>query len=160
MARPSVQDERRAQIMAATRRVIVDRGVTMLRVADVAREAGVSAMAASAVLNGARTSSRIAPETRERILKAAAKLRYRPNAAARALANRRMHTLGVAAVIEGAVLISRLRMLPAEKVDSELAYLQIAIDKTASDEEREAWGWLREAIAAHRATGGTQGAAA
>lgn len=43
MARPSVQDERRAQIMAATRRVIVDRGVTMLRVADVARAAGVSA---------------------------------------------------------------------------------------------------------------------
>lgn len=67
--------------------------------ADVGREAGVSAMAASAVLNGARTSSRIAPETRERILAAANKLSYRPNAAARALANRRMDTIGVAAVI-------------------------------------------------------------
>lgn len=42
MARPSVEDERRAQIMAATRRVMVQRGVAMLRVADVAREAGVS----------------------------------------------------------------------------------------------------------------------
>jgi LacI family transcriptional regulator len=62
--------------------------------------AGVSAMAASAVLNSARTSSRISEETRERILKAAAKLHYRPNAAARALANRRMHTIGVAAVID------------------------------------------------------------
>lgn len=67
--------------------------------ADVGREAGVSAMAASAVLNGARTSSRISPETRERILEAARKLAYRPNAAARALANRRMDTIGVAAVI-------------------------------------------------------------
>ena len=56
-----------------------------------------------------------------------------------------------AAVIEGAVLVSRLRMLPAEKIDSEFAYLQIAIDKTAGAEEREAWGWLRDAVAAHRA---------
>lgn len=42
MVRPSVEDERRPQIMAATRRVMVKRGVAMLRVADVAREAGVS----------------------------------------------------------------------------------------------------------------------
>lgn len=69
--------------------------------ADVGREAGVSAMAVSAVLNGAKTSSRTAPETRERILEAAARLRYRPNAAARALAERRMNTLGVAAVFHG-----------------------------------------------------------
>ena len=72
--------------------------------ADVGRAAGVSAMAASAVLNAARTSSRIAPETRERILQAAARLHYRPNAAARALANRRMSTIGVAAVISGGEL--------------------------------------------------------
>ncbi|HEU5078908.1 MAG TPA: LacI family DNA-binding transcriptional regulator [Opitutaceae bacterium] len=69
--------------------------------ADVGREAGVSAMAASTVLNGARTSSRISPETRQRIIEAAEKLRYRPNAAARALADRRMNTLGVAAVFDG-----------------------------------------------------------
>src|SRR5262245_44753787 len=69
--------------------------------ADVGRAAGVSAMAASAVLNGAQTSSRISEATRSRILKAAAKLQYRPNAAARALANRRMHTIGVASVMEG-----------------------------------------------------------
>jgi len=56
-----------------------------------------------------------------------------------------------AAVIEGAVLVSRLHMLPAAKVDSEMAYLQIAIDKTAGAGEREAWAWLREAVAAHRA---------
>ena len=56
-----------------------------------------------------------------------------------------------AAVIEGAVLVSRLHRLPREKVDAEMAYLQIAIDKTAGPDEREAWGWLQEAIAAHRA---------
>ena len=55
------------------------------------------------------------------------------------------------AVVEGAVLVSRLHMLPTSKIDTEIAYLQIAIDKTAGPEEREAWGWLREAIAAHRA---------
>lgn len=55
-----------------------------------------------------------------------------------------------AAVVEGAVLVSRLHMLPAEKIDAEFAYLQIAIDKTASDTEREAWGWLREAVRRQR----------
>lgn len=55
-----------------------------------------------------------------------------------------------AAVIEGAVLVSRLRMLPQDKIDTEMAYLQIAIDKTAGAEEHEAWGWLREAVDAHR----------
>jgi hypothetical protein len=56
-----------------------------------------------------------------------------------------------AAVIEGAVLISRLRLLTADKVDAEMNYLQIAIDKTAGPHEREAWQWLREALASHRA---------
>ena len=58
-----------------------------------------------------------------------------------------------AAVVEGAVLVSRLRMLPAEKVDSEMRYLQIAIDKTADAAELEAWGWLHEAITRHRQAG-------
>lgn len=53
-----------------------------------------------------------------------------------------------AAVVEGAVLVSRLHMLAPEKVATEMAYLQIAIDKTAGAEEHEAWGWLREAVAA------------
>jgi uncharacterized protein len=55
-----------------------------------------------------------------------------------------------AAVIEGAVLVSRLHMLPVAKVDAELAYLQIAIDKTAGAAEHEAWGWLLQAVALHR----------
>ena len=56
-----------------------------------------------------------------------------------------------AAVIEGAVLVSRLHMLAPQKVDSEMAYLQIAIDKTAGPQEREAWGWLVDAVQRHRA---------
>lgn len=77
------------------------KSVRAATLADVARAAGVSVMAVSSVLNGARTSSRTAPETRERILQAAAKLRYRPNAAARALVERCMNTIGVAAVMHG-----------------------------------------------------------
>lgn len=51
-----------------------------------------------------------------------------------------------AAVIELAVLASRLHMLPSEKVRSELNYLQIAIDKTAGERELEAWTWLTDKI--------------
>jgi len=58
-----------------------------------------------------------------------------------------------AAVIEGAVLVSRLGMLDAGKLERELAYLQTAIDKTAGEQELEAWSWLLQAVAAHRARG-------
>jgi len=51
-----------------------------------------------------------------------------------------------AAVIEAAVLVSRLHLLPRGKIESELAYLQIAIDRTAGPAEREAWAWLNEAV--------------
>lgn len=50
------------------------------------------------------------------------------------------------AVIEAAVLTSRLTMLPPEKIQQEMAYLQIAIDKTAGERELEAWQWLVEKI--------------
>jgi hypothetical protein len=56
-----------------------------------------------------------------------------------------------AAVLEAAILASRLHMLPAEKVAGELRYLQIAIDKTASSAEREAWSWVMDAVAAFAA---------
>ena len=51
-----------------------------------------------------------------------------------------------AAVIELAVLVSRLHMLPREKILTELQYLQIAIDKTAGERELDAWSWLIEKI--------------
>jgi uncharacterized protein len=51
-----------------------------------------------------------------------------------------------AAVIEMAVLVSRLNMLTKEKVTVEQQYLQIAIDKTAGEREQEAWGWLIDKV--------------
>lgn len=56
-----------------------------------------------------------------------------------------------AAVIELCVLVSRLHILPIEKITSEMEYLRIAIEKTAGDNELEAWSWLVEAIENHRA---------
>ncbi len=61
-----------------------------------------------------------------------------------------------AAVLEAAVLVSRLHMLPDEKIDNEIEYLQIAIDKTASEHELEAWGWLMDRIKAFREHNATQ----
>lgn len=51
-----------------------------------------------------------------------------------------------AAVIEAAILASRLQMLPREKVEREIAYLEIAVSKTGSAAETEAWTWLMERI--------------
>lgn len=60
-----------------------------------------------------------------------------------------------AAVIEGAILVSRLAILPAGKLEAELEYLKIAIDKTAGEAELEAWSWLMQAIAIHRESRGS-----
>lgn len=51
-----------------------------------------------------------------------------------------------AAVVELAVLTSRLHLLPPSKIKAEMEYLQIAIDKTAGDKELEAWEWLTDKI--------------
>ena len=54
-----------------------------------------------------------------------------------------------AAVIELAVLTSRLALLPREKVRREAEYLAVAVEKTAGEREQEAWGWLMEKVRAH-----------
>lgn len=56
-----------------------------------------------------------------------------------------------AAIIEAAILVSRLNMLPGEKIDREMEYLSIAVEKTAGPRELEAWGWLKERISQYRA---------
>jgi len=61
------------------------------------------------------------------------------------------HNRAAAAVIEAAILCSRLDLLPWEKVEREMAYLAIAVEKTAGTREREAWGWLCDRVAAFRA---------
>lgn len=55
-----------------------------------------------------------------------------------------------AAVLELAILVSRLHMLPQEKIDGELDYLQVAIDKTAGIAEQQAWDWLIARVREHR----------
>ncbi len=54
-----------------------------------------------------------------------------------------------AAVVEAAILASRVHMMPAEQIGREIAQLLPAVDKTAGPEEREAWDWLMEHINAH-----------
>lgn len=65
-----------------------------VRLADVARAAGVSVPTASQVMNG---TGRVADETRRRVLEVARDLDYRPNALARSVALGRSRTIGVLA---------------------------------------------------------------
>jgi len=53
-------------------------------------------------------------------------------------------------VIEAAVLLSRLGMIPMEKIDREIEYLKIGIDKTAGPNELEAWGWIQDKILSYK----------
>ena len=54
------------------------------------------------------------------------------------------------AVLEAAILVSRLGRLPWEKIAAELDYLRIGLEKTAGEREWQAWGWLMELIEQHR----------
>ena len=63
-----------------------------------------------------------------------------------------------AAVIEAAILVSRLHMLPRDKIEREMAYLEIAVGKTAGPREREAWAWLTARIAAFYRDAAAEGA--
>lgn len=65
---------------------------------DVAAKVGVTPQTVSVVLNGSRSGTKVSHATRQRIQEAALLLRYRPNAVARGLSQRRMNTLGVVGV--------------------------------------------------------------
>ena len=62
---------------------------------DVAEAAGVSAMAVSAVLNGAGRNVKVSHEKAEHIRRVARELRYQPNSLARSLRSRRTGMVGV-----------------------------------------------------------------
>ena len=54
-----------------------------------------------------------------------------------------------AAVIEAAILASRLNLLPRDRIEREIAALEIVVAKTAGSNEQTAWDWLRTMIDAH-----------
>jgi len=54
-----------------------------------------------------------------------------------------------AAVLEAAILVSRLQLLPRETIERDLGYLHTTIDKTAGPRELEAWNWLADKVRAH-----------
>ncbi|MEJ2619293.1 MAG: DUF447 family protein [Candidatus Thiodiazotropha sp.] len=54
-----------------------------------------------------------------------------------------------AAVLELAILVSRLGRLPVEKINQEIDYLTIAIEKSAGEREKEAWEWLMVRVTEH-----------
>jgi hypothetical protein len=56
-----------------------------------------------------------------------------------------------AAVVEAAILVSRLNMLPRDRIERELTVLQSAVEKTAGSVELEAWSWLKDKVTAHYA---------
>ena len=49
-----------------------------------------------------------------------------------------------AAVIEAAVHISRIGIMPTEQIEQHLNNLQLQVDKTAGKQERQAWQWLQQ----------------
>lgn len=55
----------------------------------------------------------------------------------------------LAAVIEGAVLASRLDFLPRAEIEAEFVRLKVIVGKTAGPREAEAFGWLEAKVAAH-----------
>ena len=50
------------------------------------------------------------------------------------------------AIIELCILVSRLGIIEDNKIKNEIEYLKIAIEKTAGQNEVEAWNWLIEHI--------------
>ena len=67
----------------------------MITTQEIARRVGLSRPAVSSVLNGRWKQLRISPETRDRILRAAAELDYRPNHLARGLRTSKTGTIGM-----------------------------------------------------------------
>jgi hypothetical protein len=57
------------------------------------------------------------------------------------------------AVLEAAILATRLHLLPAEQLREEMDRLEILVEKTAGPREREAWALLRAHVALYLASG-------
>ena len=97
---------------------------------DVARHANISGATVSRVLSG-RTDVAIAPETRAKVLEAAASLGYQPNSAARALNNGRTGLVGFWMSLQ----YSRYRGQVLHRMRTLLGGTEMALAVTDVDEE-------------------------
>ena len=99
--------------------------------AEVARRAGVSQPTVSLILTR-NPKARVAPETRERVLRIAAEIGYRPNRLAQALVARRSFAIGV--IVPGFDNPFYARVLSgAEKVAAEAGYAVLLCEMGALD---------------------------
>lgn len=87
-----------------------------VRLVDIAKKAGVSRAAVGHVLNHSGLNNvRVSPETRERVLKIAHEMNYRPNRAAQQLRGKPTHMLGVILnTVNTAVFSARLSAIEVE----------------------------------------------
>ncbi len=97
-----------------------------MRLADVARAAGVGTSIASRVINDDPTVS-IRPETRDRVLAAARELNYRPNAFGRGLKLARTTTLGMV-VPNLAYPVNMEIIRGAERAAAAAGYVMLLVD--------------------------------
>lgn len=113
----------------------------MASLKDVARLANVDASTVSRVLRG-DTRQVVRPETRERILWAAAQLGYRPNASARSLRTRRSDTIALIVPDIDNVAFHAV-IAGVETAAAEFGYLVFFVDaKAIRDNEEEIYGRL------------------
>jgi LacI family transcriptional regulator len=120
-------------------RSIVEGAMASLK--EVARLANVDASTASRVLRG-DTRQAVRPETRERILRAAAELGYRPNASARSLRTRRSDTIALIVPDIDNVAFHAV-IAGVETRAAELGYLVFLVDSRAiRDNEEDVYGRL------------------
>lgn len=108
---------------------------------DIARTSGVSASTVSRVLNERRSSVPISLRTRERVLAAAAELKYRPNLAARSLVSGRAEAVAVLVHDVADPYFSEI-IRGIEDVAAERHYM-VLVSSTDRDPEREAEYLLR-----------------
>lgn len=112
-----------------------------VRMADVARAAGVSTATVSMVLSDA-AGSRVSPETRARVREAAERIGYAPNSVARSLRTQRTRTIGLISDTIATTPFAGRMLAGVNDLAREHGYLVVLVD-TDDDAERE-----RQAISA------------
>lgn len=105
-----------------------------VRMADVAREAGVSVSTVSLALSGA--PSRIPEATRDLVRRTAAEIGYRPNSLARGLRTRRTDTIGLVSDQIATTPFAGLMLRGAQQAAREAGRILLLVD-TEGDVEAE-----------------------